>query len=83
MVKRQMELSLGQTVNSGKPSQRDSMHSKAQERRQSRGHWWFARMRQVVDDALDRQPNPIGSPALPYRENADLISAGRKVFPRK
>jgi hypothetical protein len=58
MVKRQMELSLEQTTDSGKHLHRGSVHSKAQNRRQSRSLWWFARMRQVVDDALDRQPSP-------------------------
>ena len=31
-------------------------------RRQSRGRWWFARMRQVVDQALDWRPAPTPRP---------------------
>jgi hypothetical protein len=56
MVKRQMELSLGQAADSGRSSHEDSMRSKARARRQGRSIWWFARMRQVVDAALERHP---------------------------
>jgi len=62
MVKRQLELSLGQAADIGKPPRRGTVHSRAQERRQSRGHWWFARMRQVVEDAVERQPSQVGCP---------------------
>ncbi len=58
MLKRQLELSLEQAAITGKSSHRGSMRSKTEERRNSRSLWWFARMRQVVDDALDRQPSP-------------------------
>jgi hypothetical protein len=54
MVKRQLELSLGCATESHKLSRRACMHAKTQCRRQSRTHWWFARMRQVVDAALDQ-----------------------------
>jgi hypothetical protein len=58
MVKRQLELSLGYAPGSGEPSRRVSIHAKRQGRRQSRTHWWFARMRQVADEALDRVDPP-------------------------
>jgi hypothetical protein len=54
MVKRQLELSLGYATHPGEPSRRTSIQAKRQGRRQNRTAWWFARMRQVVDDALDR-----------------------------
>jgi hypothetical protein len=53
---------MGHAPESGKPSSRASMHSNTQRRRQSHAHWWFARMRQVVDDALERQPDPPPMP---------------------
>jgi len=62
MVRRQLELTLGHTAESGKPSRRASVHSKKQHRRQTRAHWWFDRMRQVTDDALERQPEPRPMP---------------------
>jgi len=31
-------------------------------RRQGRAHWWFERMRQVVDRAFDWQPAPLPRP---------------------
>jgi hypothetical protein len=60
MVKRQLELSLGYATPSGESSRRTSIQAKRQGRRQSRTAWWFARMRQVVDDGLDRaDPRPM------------------------
>ena len=59
MEKRQLEFSLGYAPESGKHCRRARIRAKRQGRRQSRTHWWFARMRQVVDDALDRaNPRP-------------------------
>lgn len=62
MVKRQLELSLKQAPDRGNPPERASMRFTARHRRQSRTRWWFARMRQVVDDALERQPDPDRMP---------------------
>ena len=55
MVKRQLELSLGHEPEAGNPSRRASMRSKPFPRRQSRSRWWFSRMRQVVDEAVEVQ----------------------------
>lgn len=35
-------------------------------RRQSRAQWWFARMREVVDQAFDWRPAPPPRPAQTY-----------------
>ena len=51
MVKRQLELGISLAPESGKPFRRNSMLSRMQHGRQNRSQWWFARMRQVVDDA--------------------------------
>jgi len=60
MVKRQLELSLGYAPDLGELSARARSHGKRQGRRQSRTHWWFARMRQAVDDPLHRaDPRPM------------------------
>jgi hypothetical protein len=32
------------------------------QRRQSRANWWFERMREVVDKAIDWQPTPPARP---------------------
>ncbi len=37
-------------------------HPKIGLRRQSRARWWFARMRRVVDQALDWRPAPPPRP---------------------
>ncbi len=58
MVKRQLELSLGRTPEGGDPSRPASLRFGLRRRRQSRSHWWFDRMRQVVDEALDVEPAP-------------------------
>lgn len=56
MVKRQLELSLGRGGESGSLSGRGSLRvSKAQWRR-NRTHWWFDRMRQAVDEAIEPRP---------------------------
>ncbi len=54
MVKQQLELSLGYANESHQLSRRAGLHGKTQCRRQSRSQWWFARMRQVVENAVER-----------------------------
>ena len=42
------------------------------QRRLTRAHWWFQRMREVVEDAIDRQPLPPPRPEqmwLPARKS--------------
>jgi len=56
MLKRQLEFSLEQGLESRKPSRRTPIRFKMQHRRQDRAHQWFAHMRQVVDDTLDTRP---------------------------
>ena len=51
MLKRQLELNVGLPPESGKAPRRTALQSKKQFRRQGRSDCWFARMRQVVDDA--------------------------------
>jgi hypothetical protein len=53
MIGRQLELGFenGRACRSGS----------LRHRRRSRGHEWFARMRQVVENALDRTPEPKNS----------------------
>lgn len=50
----QLEMSFGNTGVSRGLNRRS--------RRQSRAQWWFARMRQVVDRAMDWQPAPAARP---------------------
>ena len=62
MVKRQLELSLVQSADCRKPRSQASQRFVAKHRRQNRTRWWFDRMRQVVDDAQDRRPDPLQIP---------------------
>jgi hypothetical protein len=54
MMNQQMELEIGTVRNC--PSARRG------QRRSGRASWWFDRMRQVVDRALDWQPAPPARP---------------------
>jgi len=57
MLKRQLEFSLEQGLESRKPCRRAPIRFKMQHRRQDRApRQWFAHMRQVVEDTLDRGP---------------------------
>jgi hypothetical protein len=60
----QMEMSFGRAAN----------HSA---RRQNRARWWFQRMRQVVDLAIDWQPTPRPRPIqiwFPVTETKNVLS---------
>ena len=54
MITQQMELSL--------EGQRVCRSMRRPQRRTNRAHWWFERMREVVDRAFDRQPAPATRP---------------------
>jgi hypothetical protein len=54
----QMELTL-----TGKVARR---RRQAQQKRRQRAQWWFARMRQVVESAMDWRPAPQGRPEQVY-----------------
>jgi len=41
------------------------------QKRQSRAAWWFARMRKVVDKALDWQPTPPARPEQIWLETVN------------
>jgi hypothetical protein len=51
MVKRQLELNVVLSPESGKNPRRPSTRYREQLRRQSLSQWWFARMRQAVEEA--------------------------------
>ncbi len=52
----QLELGLGRAERPGR------MIGRARPGRRSRAQWWFQRMRQAVDGALDWQPAPAAPP---------------------
>jgi hypothetical protein len=54
MYNGQLELSLGKA--------RGGRSVSARQRRISRAQWWFQRMRDVVDRAVDWQPAPVPRP---------------------
>jgi hypothetical protein len=54
MYNGQIEMSFGNGRGASKMTRR--------QRRLSRAHWWFQRMRQVVDRATDWRPAPVAPP---------------------
>jgi hypothetical protein len=56
MVKRQLELGLTEVPGTGSASRDSSTRSFRHNSRRARTEWWFARMRQVVDEALEIEP---------------------------
>jgi len=54
MTNEQMELGLGNA--------RPCPSAGSRQRRQSRANWWFERMREAVDKALDWRPAPPPRP---------------------
>jgi hypothetical protein len=54
MINGQLELSLANA--------RESRHEGRRQRRMSRAMWWFERMREVVDQAIDWSPAPPPPP---------------------
>jgi hypothetical protein len=52
MLNRQIEMAFGQI----------EFFAPAPERRQNRARWWFRRMRQIVDLAIDWEPTPRPRP---------------------
>ncbi len=62
MLNRQQELGLGNAEGCRSVSRR--------QRRLSRAHWWFERMRQVVDRAMDWAPAPEPRPEQTWFPNA-------------
>ncbi len=61
MINRQMQLGLEGVLKA--PPARDRRH------RRNRANWWFDRMREVVDEALDRPPDaPPAQASLPSTE---------------
>ncbi len=60
MVKRQLELGLTDASGTGSGRRPASTRSWRHNWRRSRSQWWFARMRQVVDEALEIEPDPHG-----------------------
>ncbi|HWX21646.1 MAG TPA: hypothetical protein VN578_17215 [Candidatus Binatia bacterium] len=58
------------------------------QRRRNRAHWWFARMRQLVDRAMDWQPSPAPRPEQiwfpsSHRQVGEATQAGRPARPLK
>lgn len=56
------------------------------QRRASRAQWWFARMRQVVDRAMDWQPLPPARPEqiwLPEPRRAEAETRGLSLGAEK
>lgn len=62
MINGQLELSLTKA--------RGCRPLSARQRRLSRARWWFERMRQTVESALDWQPTPPGRPEQTWFPNA-------------
>jgi hypothetical protein len=68
MMNRQIEMAFGQT----------EFFAPGPGRRQNRARWWFQRMRQIVDLAIDWEPTPpprpvqIWFPAAETRRGAPL-----------
>jgi hypothetical protein len=56
----QMELTL--SAKAGRRARQD------RGQRRERAQWWFARMRSVVDAAMEWRPEPAGRPAQVYME---------------
>jgi len=54
MTNQQMELGFGKV--------RVCPSANRRQRRMSRANWWFERMRQVVDHAMDWRPAPAARP---------------------
>jgi hypothetical protein len=63
MIDSQMELGFGDAGRASRANQR--------QKRQSRAAWWFARMRKVVDKALDWQPTPPARPEQIWLETVN------------
>jgi hypothetical protein len=55
--KQQLEMSFDGTTR---------FYPRIRRRRQSRAQWWFARMREVVDQAFDWRPAPPTRPVQTY-----------------
>ena len=75
MLNRQIEMGFGQT----------EFFASAPQRRQDRARWWFRRMKQIVDLAIDWEPTPrprpvqIWFPAAETRRGTPLGTiAGRR-----
>ena len=65
MINRQLELGLS------------ASQSRATGRRRGRAHWWFERMRGLVEEAPDWQPAPdAGRPAAPGFERFEALESG-------
>jgi hypothetical protein len=65
MINRQLELGLS------------ASQSRAAGRRRGRAHWWFERMRGLVEEAHDWQPAPdAGRPATPGVERLEALESG-------
>jgi hypothetical protein len=62
MLSGQMEMSFGTTRISRTLGRRQSRLHRAQ--------WWFSRMRQIVDRAIDREPAPAPRPEQTWFSNA-------------
>ena len=64
MMIEQMELGLGKG--------RECPSVNRRQRRLSRANWWFDRMRQAVEGALDRQPAPPPRPEQIWLRGKDF-----------
>ena len=64
----QLELSIG-----ARPRRSGNLQRHA---RRQRAQWWFARMRQTVDAALEWRPSP---PARPEQVYLNLAAAGSRL----
>ena len=60
MTTQQMELGFDNMLSSGLMA--------AQQRRANRASWWFERMRQIVDRAMDWEPAPLARPEQTWFE---------------
>ncbi len=54
MINRQLELGLGRGEETGRGLRRRPAPSVIRQKRRERAVWWFARMRQVVEEAPQR-----------------------------
>lgn len=74
MLNRQIEMGFGQT----------EFFASAPQRRQDRARWWFRRMKQIVDLAIDWEPTPrprpvqIWFPAAETRRGSPLGTTARR-----
>lgn len=71
MIKRQLELGLG----AGNEADRVASpwrHRRYRPRAAVRARWWFDRMRELVDQAVDWEPKEPDAPAKPASDQQEM-----------